>query len=420
MAKSNEMSYRVLRKFVGAELNSILGGKEQSFSFLVEGEHGIGKSAFWKTLCIENDGYFIDLRLGQRDLGDIIGMPAVTVDDDGTKHMYHVKPELVRMAFVEDLSELGLMGDKGDVLSSSRGAKVGKPFRFILVFLDEYNRGSKDVQQAVFELVYDRRMNGDRVHPKTLIAAACNDNLEVYTITESDPAFRSRFRTIKFKPTVAEWLKWGDDSGELCPELIYTIRSKPDLADPPKKLGQDAIDFLNSPHPNRRSWHEASRFYAQFKDQFSPLEMRDCMACYVGGDAAEIFRLMVEKMKEQSLAKGDRAKVSENARIEEIYTEFIRFHRWDESQAKKAISGLNPSELQAFADRCISGFNTFNYVTSISKDTIISLSDIVPGEIFSKIWWGIDNSNGLREKMNSYAEKMGKAGHFNRFAKAKP
>jgi MoxR-like ATPase len=169
----NKMSYKLLRKMVESELSQILAGNEQRFSYLVEGPHGIGKSAFWKEICLEFNGYFVDCRLGQRDLGDIIGMPTIVIDPDGTKHMVHVKPELIRKMFVQSLDELGVMGDKNDPLSKDRADdRKGIKYDFILAFLDEYNRGTKDVQQAVFELVYDRRMNGDKVNAKTMIAAA--------------------------------------------------------------------------------------------------------------------------------------------------------------------------------------------------------------------------------------------------------
>ncbi len=408
------MNYKLLRKMVEAEINKILNGEEQRFSYLLEGPHGIGKSAFFKELAIDLDGYFIDIRLGQRDLGDIIGLPVIELDNKSQKHMVHIKPELVRKLFVKDLSELGLMGDKDDILATSRPKnKIGKPYKFIVALLDEYNRGTKDVQQAVFELVYDRSMNGDKINPLVFLAAACNDNIEIYTITEGDPAFRSRFKTIKYTPSVDEWLNWGKKKGELCPELLYVIEMDKSLADPPKDKDNNSIDFLNQPHTNRRSWHEFSKFYTNHKNEFNELEIRDICATFVGEKAAEIFRLMVKKMKETQEAAAQ-AENNENNIVRNFYDNFMRHRKWSVEVAKMELQKFSPSDLQALADYCIKAFGLFTYVVTVVKNQIFILSEILPREIFARIWNEMPN-NGLREKLIAHAETVGKPDYFKQF-----
>jgi hypothetical protein len=410
------MSYKLMRKFVETELGSILDGKEQQFSYLVEGPHGIGKSAFWKEICLENNGFFVDIRLGQRDLGDILGLPTIVTYDDGSQHMIHIKPELVRKMFVKNFSELGVMGDENDKLRNERSAdRKGMPYDFVLGFLDEYNRGTKDVQQAVFELVYDRSMNGDRIHPKVMLAAACNDNIEIYTITEGDPAFRSRFKTIKYTPTVEEWLAWGRKTGELCDELIFVINSKKDLADPPKDKD---IDYLNKPHPNRRSWHEFSKFYTAFKSSFSEIEMRDIAATFVGHDSAEIFRLMAAKMTGTQNAASS-AQSAETKKVESFYNMYVRLHKTSNEVAAKELKAFNPSDFQALADHCIMHFNMFNYMTGVTKDRVKGLAELLPEEIFARIWNEIDNKNQLREKMVGHVTAIKQPDFFKKFQLAK-
>jgi len=411
------MSYKLLAKLVKVEIQSILDGKEQEFSYLVEGPHGIGKSAFWKEVCIDYNGYFVDLRLGQRDLGDIIGLPTIVIDSDGTKHMVHIKPELVRKMFVRSLDELGLMGDESDRLSKLRSPeKIGLKYDFILGFLDEYNRGTKDVQQAVFELVYDRTMNGDRIHPKCLLAAACNDNLEIYTITEGDPAFRSRFKTVKFVPTVEEWLSWGKRTGQLCEELIFVIEGKKDLADPPKlkEGGGEALEYLNQPHPNRRSWHEFSKFYVAFRDQFTEIEMRDICTTFVGHQSAEIFRLvssqMVQKKKSASTAQ-----TAEMEKIDQLFDMYIRVHRMSDEQAVKILDTFTPSDMQAFTDHCIKHLSKYQYITAVTKNRVESLAKILPEEIFARIWREVDNKYKLKDKMIEHVTAKNIPDFFDKF-----
>jgi hypothetical protein len=418
---NNDMNHSLLKKFILTEIQS---DEEQDFSYMIEGPHGIGKSAIVTEVCLEEDGFLIDLRLGQRDLGDILGMPVVLpVNDDLGKLLRnkfeHIKPELVRMAFVKDLSELGTMGDDKDVLAKYRDVtNVGKPYKFIAFFADEYNRGTKDVQQAMFELVYDRRMSGYKVHPKCWIFAACNDNMEIYTVTEGDPAFRSRFKKIKYTPTVDEWLIRGKKTGELSDELIFTISAQKALADPPKKKDND-LEFLNQPHPNRRSWHHASKFFVRNRTKFSETEMRDCMAAFVGGESAEIFRMSIHKMKDRQSKREENIN-TENSKANELYSNYIQFMRWDTGTAKAEVAKYNASELQALEALLTKLFGTYKYITKNAAGRIIELADVViPKEVFARIWANVDDKYKFKAKLIKEADLKGKTNFFVQFDKLK-
>jgi hypothetical protein len=408
---NNEMNHSLLKKFILCEINN---PDEQDFSFMIEGPHGIGKSAIISEVCIDEDGFLIDLRLGQRDLGDILGFPTVEDHKDELskvirKRFEHIKPELIRKAFVKDLAELGLMGDDEDVLAKSRDkSKLGKPYKFVAFFADEYNRGTKDVQQAMFELVYDRRMSGHKVNPRCFIFAACNDNMEIYTITEGDPAFRSRFKTIKYTPTVDEWLKWGKQSGELCEEVLHVITTQKNLADPPKK---QEIDFLNQPHPNRRSWHHFSLFFERNRKLFSETEMRDCCATFVGGDAAEIFRIVTKKMKTTE-AKKEESVTTEAVKATELVDEYIQFSKWDSKRAKAEVSKMNASELSQLEDAVVVKLNSYKYHTKATKERIVEMEEleVLPKEMFQRVWSKINDQYKIKAKLREM-----KPGYFEQY-----
>jgi len=420
---NNDMNHSLLLKFILAD---VLSPEEQDFSFMIEGPHGIGKSAIVTEVCLLQDGFLIDLRLGQRDLGDILGMPAIvdipavsnevkeaTKDLVIDKRFQHIKPDLIRNAFVKDLSQLGVMGDENDMLAKIRSKdKIGQPYKFICFFADEYNRGTKDVQQAMFELVYDRRMNGSKVHPRCFIFAACNDNMEIYTITEGDPAFRSRFKTVKYCPTVDEWLQWGKKSGELCEELIHTISTQKNLADPPKKSD---LEFLNQPHPNRRSWHHFSKFFVKNREKFTESEMRDCAATFVGGDAAEIFRLCTVKMK-STQAKKEAAMSTEAGKASELFENYIRYMRWSKEVAKAEVDKMNASELATLEQLLTKQLGTYKYITKSTKQRVIELVEhVLPKETFARIWNNVSDLYQFRNKMKEQLRNDGKANYFDQF-----
>jgi len=109
------------------------------------------------------------------------------------------------------------------------------------------------------------------------------------------------------------------------------------------------------------------------------------------------------------------AATTERQKVEELSNQYVRLHKWSAEVAKDAIKKMTPSELQAFADHCITHFDMFNYMTAVTKDRVEGLAELLPEEIFSKIWSQISNSNGLREKMEGHVRSKGKPDFFNRF-----
>jgi len=418
------VSYSFLRKVVSSEVADIIAGKEQRFSYLVEGDHGIGKSAFWKELCIDFDGFIIDMRLGQRDLGDIIGMPVVIGRENNDEHFIHILPEIIRPAFVKNLSELGVIGKSTyqDKLVNLRSKEsLGKPFQFVLLFLDEYNRGTKDVQQSVFEIVYDRSMNGNKVNSKTLIAAACNGNLDIYTVTESDPAFRSRFKTFYYKPTWQEWLEWGEKTNELCDDIRYviSIAGNGSLADPPLDKEKQNTEYLNQPHPNRRSWHEFSKWYEVNKTKFSDLEIKQVCMGFVGAKAAEVFTKM---MKEKSIIKKERKQSvdTESVKVNEFYDNYlVNNSNWSHDTATNKLTELNTNEFNALAEVCSIRFSKLKFVSIKTMNNIANFLEKAPEEIVTNIWNNISDEFKLKDRLKLYFEGNGKKDFISKLEKIK-
>jgi MoxR-like ATPase len=96
-----------------------------------------------------------------------------------------------------------------------------------VLFLDEINRGQKDVRQAIFQLILDREMydlvlpNGwiivSAVNPTTGAQAARYDVLPI-----DDKAFVTRFLHVALVPTVDEWLDYAHNS-DVDPTIINAI-----------------------------------------------------------------------------------------------------------------------------------------------------------------------------------------------------
>lgn len=188
------------------------------------GHHGIGKSQTIKQFADDNGYNFIDLRLGQMaDAGDILGLANFVKDESGE--------ERTRFALPSFFPTKG----KG------------------ILFLDEMNRATKDILQAVFQLVLDKRINEYKLPDGWHVVTASNPNTDDYSVTSfEDAAFLDRFCHIKLTPTVKEWVKWAKDSSVNGDVVAF-------IEEFPKLLETEQQDFPLPAKPSRRSYAALSR-----------------------------------------------------------------------------------------------------------------------------------------------------------------
>jgi len=157
-------------------------------SILVKGDTGIGKSDITKHIAslIETNHMYLDhtgpglpvldWRLSVFSEGDIIGLPELV---DG----------VTRFAPNDRFM-----------------AACREPH---LLFLDEGNRATTEVLQCAFQIVLDRELNGQKLHPETRIIMAINEGND-FTVNEMDPALLRRFWVTELVPTTNDWLEWAE------------------------------------------------------------------------------------------------------------------------------------------------------------------------------------------------------------------
>jgi hypothetical protein len=143
------------------------------------GERGVGKSQGVAQVAQElaeetgESWGFIDLRLATQEVSDLIGLPA----RDGNRTIW-------------------LMPEWFPTEPKSHG----------ILFLDEMNRAMKDVIQAVFQLVLDKRLHTHILPPGWRIMAAGNYT-DDYQVRDLDEAMMSRFLHINIAPEVSDVVK---------------------------------------------------------------------------------------------------------------------------------------------------------------------------------------------------------------------
>jgi hypothetical protein len=116
------------------------------------------------------------------------------------------------------------------------------------MLLDELNRATPEIMNAAFQIVLDREMNGNKLHPGTRVIACVNAGSN-YSVNEMDLALLNRFAIFHFAPTAEDWLDWAA-SADIDPVIIEFIRTNR------KHLRNKDIDSIQamSAHPTPRSW----------------------------------------------------------------------------------------------------------------------------------------------------------------------
>jgi len=202
----------------------VVSSLPSDISVLARGPTGIGKSQIFHQIAKNLDLPIIDRRLSQMTEGDIIGLPELV---DG----------VTRFAPVDWL------------LRACR-----EP---VVLFLDEPNRATPEVQQCAFQLVLDRELNGHKLHPETRLYAAINQGSE-YQVNDMGPALIRRFWTVDIEPTNEDWIRWASGERGMDSIVINFIRQYPSHLRHTKAFEPGKI------YPNPASWDrlEKSLVYA--------------------------------------------------------------------------------------------------------------------------------------------------------------
>jgi MoxR-like ATPase len=121
------------------------------------GRHGIGKSAAVHQAAKALGRRVLDIRISQKEAVDIAGMLYIYEDHElGMSVTSSHPPDWFANALA-----------KGNVV----------------VFFDEMNQGTKEVQNASFEIVLDRKLNNKPLPDSVFIVAAGNPEDDRYSTT---------------------------------------------------------------------------------------------------------------------------------------------------------------------------------------------------------------------------------------------
>ena len=206
-----------MSSFTVASAKSAMTALPPNIAILLRGETGIGKSFIVHQVARDLNLPVVDRRLSQMTEGDLLGLPSIS---DATTTFN--PPDWFHKACREP----------------------------VVLFLDEMNRATRELQQGAFQLVLDRELNGFKLHPATRVMAAVNVGGK-YAVNEMDAALLRRFFVIDLQPDVNDWIEYAKASG-VDPMMIAFVQAHPTMLDPAAKAAPGSVQ------PTRASWERLS------------------------------------------------------------------------------------------------------------------------------------------------------------------
>lgn len=148
----------------------------------VRSSPGMGKSSLYRGVAKTERLKMIDHRISTSAPEDFTGLPRF--DEDGS----------ARFAPFADLFPI-------------EGTPIPEGYEGWLLFLDEFNQGTKGVQSAAYKLLLDRMTGQHNLHERVCIGLAGNLSTDRALVNEIGTALQSRVVHIEMQINFQEWLE---------------------------------------------------------------------------------------------------------------------------------------------------------------------------------------------------------------------
>lgn len=233
------------------------------------GAPGIGKSALVEKFAMEVGLECVSLLGSQLAPEDIIGIPQI-------------------------------IGETSEFLPPKMIARK-EPY---VLFLDELNACTQEVQKAFYSLIYERRIGEYHLPEGSVVIGAGNRSQDSAIVKTMSSALINRMFHVQLKPDVKSWLCWAYESG-IHSWITDYISQRPDhlFAAPPK---------TEEPFSTPRSWHMLSDALKEFGagEKEVPIETIRMLAYgSVSASHAGMFAAFVKQLDNkyllEDIIKGD-------------------------------------------------------------------------------------------------------------------
>ncbi|MBR6769768.1 MAG: AAA family ATPase [Lachnospiraceae bacterium] len=160
---------------------------------------------------------------------------------------------------------IGIPQIKGEVSEFLPPKMIARKEPYVL-FLDELNACSQDVQKAFYSLIHERRIGEYYLPQGSIVIGAGNRAKDGAIVKTMSSALINRMFHVQMKPDVDRWIAWGYEN-LLHPWVLEYISQRPDhlFSEPPK---------TEEPYSTPRSWHMLSDALKEWGDKIPETQLK--------------------------------------------------------------------------------------------------------------------------------------------------
>ena len=190
---------------------------------------------------------------------------------------------------------IGIPRINGDVSEFLPPKMIAKREPYVL-FLDELNACSQEVQKAFYSLIYERRVGEYHLPQGSIVIGAGNRSQDGAIVKTMSTALLNRMFHVQMKPDSKQWLKWAYEN-EIHPWVTEYISQRPDhlFGEPPK---------TEQPYSTPRSWHMLSDILYEFgagKKEIPEETLKQIVYGCITASNAGMFIAYTKQMKNSHL-----------------------------------------------------------------------------------------------------------------------
>lgn len=276
--------------------------------------------------------FFVDFRVAQLEASEIRGLPEK--DQESKKIFYYIPNQLPTGEYINE-----------DGLLSNEKLPDGKKWTIHkgILFFDEINRGEDDVLNAIFQIVYDRKIENYVLPSGWGIVAAGNPSGSSFTVNSfiHDSAFKDRFCHVFIKIDDVykqNWMSYMYDSNDNN-DIVHNILHFCMLDDNNFYKHDDNDDLIIEPSP--RSWsfvckleNVLNKYSNKFDKSIHSKIRYELIRGLVGDVAGHYIECSIDILPKEIIEKGMSTDVVK--RLEKLERNQIQALSWGISgQAKK-------------------------------------------------------------------------------------
>ena len=240
-------------------------------SIMLWGGPGVGKSSISEQLTLERGWGFIDIRLTQVQLIDVVGLP-----------------------YIERIVRDGEIPDAVTRFARSVFLPTRDKSRWIIM-LDELVSATPAIQTQAYQLMSEHRAGPHVLDPGVHVIAAGNRSTDKGVVYRMPSPLVNRCVHIEIEPHIDDWLDYMMPRG-VAPEVVAYLRRYP------QRLLELHADIDTIPFPSPRSWTYTSRillkYLARYPREAALARVRPLIEGLIGPGVANDFLLFLRVFHE--------------------------------------------------------------------------------------------------------------------------